>query len=498
MQGNLIGVTLALLGNIVIALGLNFQKLSHLQITSSEIESGTTFVNRTGDDEVLPAEDDDRATIKPTSDNSLKLLLLNLRDSVVKAIKNDAKYLKSGTFWIGLGLTTLGESSNFIAYGLSPAPLVAPLGSVALVANCLFSPLLLKEHFGLQEILGSSLCIIGAFVLIASNKNRDGQYKIDYEELLEGITHPTFQIYVVSLLIAIIGLISLSNKPIGQKSVTIDVSICALFGGLTVISTKALSSLLVHNFADAFRHKVAYLALSVLLITAAAQVHFLNKALNKFDSKIVIPIQYIFFTISVILGSSMLFKDIQTFPYLILLSGLTVSFCGVYFLSCAPQSDHFSNLSAGIEDGPQRNQSTDTTLTPLLGSAPERIRTSRSNSSFTKVGIGLSPARYLLASHSPNSTFRDDNAPIISNNNSQTYNGVNYGTTPRTTDLMNAYDLSQTPTPYSSGLADHFSNSQTSRLSPRSKASNLFGDPEDSEITPRQQHIPTFSTTSTT
>lgn len=170
MKGNLTGVSAALVGNVVIALGLNFQKLSHLQIIKSELEGGV------GADEGLPNDEEhDTETIRPASSNPILRLIFSAKDVVTEGIKRDAQYLKNGTFWLGLALTTLGESSNFIAYGLSPAPLVAPLGSCALVANCIFSPLLLRESFGTQEIIGSALCIIGAFVLIASNTGRDGQ-----------------------------------------------------------------------------------------------------------------------------------------------------------------------------------------------------------------------------------------------------------------------------------------------------------------------------------
>ena len=166
MRGNLTGVIAAVLGNVVIALGLNFQKLCHIQIEGS--------VDRDTDTE-QPQPEFDATTIKPSSTNPLLRAVQLVNERVQESLDRDAQYLSHPTFWLGLSLTTIGESSNFIAYGLSPAPLVAPLGSCALVANCLFSPLLLGESFGLQEVVGSALCIIGAFVLIASNTGRDGK-----------------------------------------------------------------------------------------------------------------------------------------------------------------------------------------------------------------------------------------------------------------------------------------------------------------------------------
>lgn len=293
---------------------------------------------------------------------------------------------------------------------------------------------------------------------------------------------------------------------------------------------------------------MTYIALSVLLVTAAAQVHFLNKALNRFDSKvrhvfegskpphtsqIVIPTQYIFFTISVILGSSVLFNDLNSFPYLTLLSGLTVSFCGVYFLSRAPQSEHF-----GGSESAQRQHSIDSAHSTPVIHAPQRIQTTRSHSSLTKVGIGLSPARYLLAGQSPSSTIstaasgtylegviatHDEHQALLDGRLPQSYNStIHPPPPPRNTDLIDAYDLTQTgtPTAHTSGVMDgerrgsnvvpNFSSNFLVnypaevgiKASPRSKLSNLFagdhlaGSLDDGEVTPRQQYVPTFATTS--
>ena len=313
---------------------------------------------------------------------------------------------------------------------------------------------------------------------------------------------------------------------------TVDVSICSLLGGLTVISTKALSSLLVKDLTHAFYHQLTYAALAVLLFTAAAQVHFLNKALNKFDSKLVIPVQYIFFTISVIVASSMLFNDIKSFPYLTLLSGLTVSFCGVYFLSCAPQSDHFRDRrqSENVEDTPVPGNYAHTQTNTLT---PQRIQNQRSNSSFTKVGIGLSPARYLLAAGqtapphaaSPDrfgsasgvnregllaaNAAHDEQQALLEGRLPHSYDRFNsyssYGSTIHPEAPANASDGRRSstiiPTFSSSFLVNHpaaSGDSVAATASPRSKASGLFavdhlsGSWEDGEATPRAQYKPAF------
>jgi hypothetical protein len=60
---------------------------------------------------------------------------------------NESDYLKSKLWWLGFLLMNIGECGNFISYAFAPASVVAPLGTFALMANCVFAPLLLKERF---------------------------------------------------------------------------------------------------------------------------------------------------------------------------------------------------------------------------------------------------------------------------------------------------------------------------------------------------------------
>lgn len=59
-----------------------------------------------------------------------------------------------------------GELGNFLAYGLAPASVVAPLGTIALVTNAVIAPFVLKEKFRTQDLLGIVLSIGGAVVIV--------------------------------------------------------------------------------------------------------------------------------------------------------------------------------------------------------------------------------------------------------------------------------------------------------------------------------------------
>jgi hypothetical protein len=82
------------------------------------------------------------------------------------------------------------------------------------------------------------------------------------------------------------GLLFLSESKYGERLIGIDVGICALFGGYTVLSTKALSSLLSTIFLNAFRKPIGWILLLVLAGTSILQVKYLNRALIRFESKV--------------------------------------------------------------------------------------------------------------------------------------------------------------------------------------------------------------------
>ncbi len=112
-------------------------------------------------------------------------------------------------------------------------------------------------------------------------------HKLNPAGLLAAIRQPVFIIYTALNIAILPFLVLLSRDPnYGGRFIGIDVGICALFGGYTVLSTKALSSLLSSIFLAAFGHWIAWMLLAVLVGTSVIQIKYLNKALMRFQSKV--------------------------------------------------------------------------------------------------------------------------------------------------------------------------------------------------------------------
>jgi hypothetical protein len=117
--------------------------------------------------------------------------------------------------------------------------------------------------------------------------NADKQ--LDPDQLLHAITQIPFIVYTILTLLSLIGLMILSESKYGERLIGIDIGVCALFGGYTVLSTKALSSLLSTIFLEVFKQPVGWILVGVIAGTSIMQVKYLNRALIRFESKVSTP-----------------------------------------------------------------------------------------------------------------------------------------------------------------------------------------------------------------
>ncbi|KAG9317616.1 magnesium transporter NIPA-domain-containing protein [Chiua virens] len=243
--------------------------------------------------------------------------------------QKESDYLRSKLWWSGFILMNIGETGNFISYGFAPASIVAPLGTFALVANCFFAPLLLNERFRPRDIFGILLAIIGATTVVLSTPSSDSPPPVlTSDALIAAITQRPFVIFSIVYLVLAIILCGLSEGSIGKRLVVVDVGLCALFGGFTVLATKAISTLLTKEWVNVIAEWITY-PIIVLVVTGILQIRYLNRALKRFDSKTVIPTQFVFFTLSAVVGSAVLYGDFRR-------ASFHEMFAGVFVIASGP------------------------------------------------------------------------------------------------------------------------------------------------------------------
>lgn len=130
-------------------------------------------------------------------------------------------------------------------------------------------------------------------------------------------------------------------------------------GGYTALSTKGVASMLSSTLWRALTTPVTYVLMAILVGTAIMQVKYVNRALQRFDSTQVIPVQFVMFTLSVILGSAILYRDFEkaTAENVVkFIGGCLLTFFGVWLITSA-RSKHDGDESEeeeSDEEGEER------------------------------------------------------------------------------------------------------------------------------------------------
>ncbi|KAF8826578.1 hypothetical protein HHX47_DHR5000052 [Lentinula edodes] len=291
---------------------------------------------------------------------------------------NESDYLKSKLWWSGFLLMNVGEMGNFLSYAWAPASVVAPLGT--------------------RDVLGVIIAIIGAVTVVLSSNASNG--RLDPEALVHAISQTPFIVYACIYTMGAMILASLSQTSYGQRYALVDIGLCALFGGFTVLSTKAVSTLLTMQWSQVFTSVITY---PVILI--------------------VIPIQFVLFNLSAIIGSAILYGDFKKASFhqiVTFLYGCAATFAGVFIIAWSSQSNdkgfesprteqpddeifdragsvHAEHLASNLSPGSLGRRRRATLVLPDRISDLPSLHHKHSAISV----MGLSPAQPLLLVHTP-------------------------------------------------------------------------------------------------
>ncbi|BGO95244.1 hypothetical protein NBRC10512v2_007047 [Rhodotorula toruloides] len=267
-----------------------------------------------------------------------------------------------------------GELGNFLAYGFAPPSVVAPLGMVALIANVFLAPVIVREPFRKKDLVGVGIAIIGGATVVYASRQRD--VKLTPSEFVEAISRPLFIAYAAVCAAGMSALAYFSRTKAGDRFVLVDLSLCAIAGAFTVLSAKALSSFLNLIFLDSFKYPITYAVLLTLALSAFLQLNYLQKSLQRFESRVVIPTQFTTFSLSTIVGSAILYRDFEGvgLPSLVnFVFGCLICAAGVYLLTRDSPNGHAKSATT---DSAADSHATD--------SAPPSQRTPSVSSVFSQ------------------------------------------------------------------------------------------------------------------
>lgn len=123
----------------------------------------------------------------------------------------------------------------------------------------------------------------------------------------------------------------------GQTNILVYITICSVIGALSVSCVKGLGIAIKEAIAgkNVVSNPLAWLLLLGLVACVSTQINYLNKALDIFNTSLVTPIYYVFFTTSVLTCSAILFKeweDMGPDDVIGTLSGFLTIIVGIFLL----------------------------------------------------------------------------------------------------------------------------------------------------------------------
>ncbi|KAL7062848.1 hypothetical protein AAHC03_01022 [Spirometra sp. Aus1] len=295
-----------------------------------------------------------------------KIALRRLAANGTRAGDGGLQYLCDWVWWFGLILMGIGEGANFAGYAFAPASLVTPMGGLSVLVSAVLSSHFLGEDLNFPGKIGCVVCLCGStMVVLHAPKEQEVQ---TLRELSEKILDPGFLIYTSIIIVAAIISIFLIAPRFGQRNPLVFVFISGSIGSLSVMACKGIGlgikEAVEHGILTICTQWVFWFFLLSLTFCLSVQLNYLNRALDIFNTSVVTPLLYVFFTAFVLIASAILFKEGNTLTPLDYIGnavGLTCIVSGIALLTL------FKDLSITLRELLQQSSvTTSGTTSPLV------------------------------------------------------------------------------------------------------------------------------------
>ncbi|XP_062411339.1 magnesium transporter NIPA2 isoform X2 [Sardina pilchardus] len=264
-----------------------------------------------------------------------KGLLRLARTGSTRAGQGGHAYLKEWLWWAGLLSMGAGEGANFAAYAFAPATLVTPLGALSVLVSAILSSYFLTERLNLHGKLGCLLSILGSTTMVIHAPQEEEIDSLDV--MAKKLVDPAFLFFATLVVIVALIFIFVVGPRRGQTNIMVYITICSVIGALSVSCVKGLGIAIKEAIAGqpVVSNPLSWILLVALVACVSTQINYLNKALDIFNTSLVTPIYYVFFTTSVLTCSAILFKEwehMATDDIIGTLSGFITIIVGIFLL----------------------------------------------------------------------------------------------------------------------------------------------------------------------
>ena len=303
------GALIAVFANFLVSLSLTVQKLAHIKN-----EAATEAA---------------RANVAS----------LNPKDRTDAAIAAKG-YWQLPWWWLGIAINAVGEFGNLIAYGYAPTFVVAPLGATTVMFNSIFAVVILKERFRRQDAACLLAILVGIVMIVWSNDGEE-HMPLTVDATISNFFNTWQCITLVSVSLTAIACLQLYIH-LRRTSITSmfpflwNASIISMY---TVLCSKAAIMWMRAPEAGHLTqlpYVLLWIMLALVVVTAVWSMHYLQMALQAFESSHTVPTLFTLFTLCCVVGAALVFQEFEALSPLtmaLFIIGLSLSILGVFLLA---------------------------------------------------------------------------------------------------------------------------------------------------------------------
>uniref|UniRef100_A0A7S2W6H8 Magnesium transporter n=1 Tax=Mucochytrium quahogii TaxID=96639 RepID=A0A7S2W6H8_9STRA len=278
---------------------------------------------------------------------------LNLQKSSLCAPGNDdLSPWKQPKWAAGFVCVVVGSLIDFLAFGLAPQSLLAPLAALSLVWNLGMASYLLNEKYDRVDVMAVVLIFIGTGITVVFANHKEQEFTLDQLKALYAERRMVaYGIVVPALLAFHYGLIyyvqekKLTGKKANMMEMVGYAGFAGTVGGQSILFAKSTVELIkdASHGDDVFWHIETYVIIALMTVCLLAQITFLNGGLKRFDSLFVVPVYQSYWIISGVVGGLVYFGEWERFSnkqMVMFIVGTFVTLSGLLVLT---QKDHSSS-----------------------------------------------------------------------------------------------------------------------------------------------------------
>ncbi|KRH92509.1 Drug/Metabolite Transporter (DMT) Superfamily, partial [Pseudoloma neurophilia] len=247
-------------------------------------------------------------------------------------------------FNIGLLIYIIGKVSGFLSYIFGNSSLLASLGSVGLIANSVFAPLINSEIFTWKDFMSIVFVLTGNSIILMNSGRSHKTFSLCellkmYQRKETIIWFSVILIFIFAMFL-VVKLIEVNSewafeddffsflqndrfyfeetgRILKYTMIFLYVALSGTIASFTTLFAKSFGEMVDQTILgdNQFLYGVTYLFFTNIVIFTALQIYWLNKALRHYDALLVIPLFFVFWTFFSIITAGIYFQDFEYYTW---------------------------------------------------------------------------------------------------------------------------------------------------------------------------------------